>query len=333
MSYTLEERVRFGYFGGNPMKKYVFLTLAAYADSDGANAFPSIGTLAGVMECSERTIQNKLRELEDEGFIVRQPTERWNGLPQHQRPNPYRIVVDQVPKVARKDVRKHLEQIAEQDSKDPAGGAGVSEGGVQEVHPTQSMYSISSSSSVDSSYNSSDDDERDSEERRDGGEEPRSTITDEESPTLEGSNSQIDPSPVTAPRPAVAESISVAAPPGTGETTRPPVEESPPAKAPGPQIDTQQLQNPDPKARNEWRPSSAAYEQARAVAPDVNLELVIVSYWMWTFEKKIDPSNTHWMRWVIGEQKKHDAQREKEREQQALAQRQEKPWYEKELKL
>ena len=74
-------------------------------------------------------------------------------------------------------------------------------------------------------------------------------------------------------------------------------------------------------------------QRAEALAPDVNLELIIVSYWMSCWERKIQPTNSHWMKWVIKEQKDILAAREEAERKRALEERSSKPWYEKDLKF
>ena len=102
----------------------------------------------------------------------------------------------------------------------------------------------------------------------------------------------------------------------------------------GPERAAQRLQNPDPKAKRfGWEPSQAAYDHAKAICPDVNLDIIITEYWMWCHEKKIVPSATHWMKWVTKAQKELEIERAEKRRAEALEQREQKPWYEKDLKF
>lgn len=52
---------------------FVLVALANHADRDGCNSFPSIETVCWYTKLSERTVQYKLRSLEEAGVIVRTP--------------------------------------------------------------------------------------------------------------------------------------------------------------------------------------------------------------------------------------------------------------------
>ena len=108
-----------------------------------------------------------------------------------------------------------------------------------------------------------------------------------------------------------------------------------PTEAPkGRENAAQRLQNPDPKAKRfGWEPSQAAYDHAKAICPDVNLDIIITEYWMWCHDKRVSPSVTHWMKWVTKAQKEIEAERAEKRRAEALEQREQKPWYEKDLKF
>lgn len=65
MSWALKQR-----YISDPIARYVLLVLSNYGGSDGRDAFPSVATLAEDTGLSERTIQSKLRLLEEGGAIV-----------------------------------------------------------------------------------------------------------------------------------------------------------------------------------------------------------------------------------------------------------------------
>ena len=47
----------------------LLLALADFANDEGGNVFPSVATMAGKTRCSERSIQRRLRDLEDQGLL------------------------------------------------------------------------------------------------------------------------------------------------------------------------------------------------------------------------------------------------------------------------
>ena len=65
MSWALKQR-----HISDPIARYVLLVLSNYGGVDGRDAFPSVATLAEDTGLSERTIQSKLRLLEEGGAIV-----------------------------------------------------------------------------------------------------------------------------------------------------------------------------------------------------------------------------------------------------------------------
>ena len=372
MTHKLEDRVRFGYFGGNPMKKYLLVTLASYADADGLNAYPSVETLAAVMECSERSVRNKLRELEDEGLLLRTETERWSKVRPDKRPNPYRIVAEKIPHVARNQVRNPLQTLMESRSTEPneegARGAGDAPRGGQEMPPTtpENQYSSNKYSPplyIDAGASESSravtepqsvqggGGEKESEERRDGvgddhlhGEplfrhlkvgnlDPRMI----EAELLDPSKLTAEPDSFTDSASAASESISVGARPqepisgptvvGVGNLpTVAPGEPAVPPQAP----EKPEYQEVDRKrSKFGWRPSDQAYEHARAVAPDVNLELIITEYWLWCHKKSQPPSASHWMTWVTREQKRYEELVREQERKRAAEERRGRSWNEK----
>lgn len=144
MSFELEERVRFGYYGDSQLRKTILLTLAAYADDDGTNIFPSNETIAGIVVCTPRAVQTHVKALKEEGILIPgSPSERYAKLPEGQRPNLWRINFEKITKVARKDVRGHLKMLRELRSEEEGRGERGSGGGVNEVHPTKSGYQVS----------------------------------------------------------------------------------------------------------------------------------------------------------------------------------------------
>lgn len=80
-------------------QKYTLLALADYANDDGENVYPSVGTLARKTSLSPRTVQRHLRALEADGLIEAHAEAR-----QH-RPTTYRIRGDRLsPLPARGDM-------------------------------------------------------------------------------------------------------------------------------------------------------------------------------------------------------------------------------------
>lgn len=55
----------------DPLAQLVLIGLADHAHGDGTSAWPSIATIAAYARCSRRTVQNKLRVLEEAGLIWR----------------------------------------------------------------------------------------------------------------------------------------------------------------------------------------------------------------------------------------------------------------------
>lgn len=64
---------------GDPVRKAVLVAIANEADTSGRNAWPSIRFLAEDIEVSERTVQRRLQELEDMGFLRRETRWRPDG--------------------------------------------------------------------------------------------------------------------------------------------------------------------------------------------------------------------------------------------------------------
>nr|WP_279577370.1 helix-turn-helix domain-containing protein [Pseudomonas sp. LA21] len=65
MTWALEQRLV-----TDPTARHVLLCLANYADKHGRGAFPSVASLADDTGLSERTVQAKLRALEEQGIIA-----------------------------------------------------------------------------------------------------------------------------------------------------------------------------------------------------------------------------------------------------------------------
>ena len=53
--------------------KLVYMSLLRFADSRSGEAYPSVERLAKICQCTDRTVQKSLKQLEENGFIVRQP--------------------------------------------------------------------------------------------------------------------------------------------------------------------------------------------------------------------------------------------------------------------
>lgn len=102
------------------------------------------------------------------------------------------------------------------------------------------------------------------------------------------------------------------------------LQQDPPARERGAQ--RSELQHPDGESEK-WRPHDDAYATARRIAPDVSLDLLVTKYWLYCHEKKTTPTSSHWMKWVIDEQKQIiDAER-RERRQAAVNERRSRQWY------
>ncbi|WAB09153.1 helix-turn-helix DNA binding protein [Arthrobacter phage Eesa] len=74
----------------DPISHLVLIGLADHADDDGRNARPSVGLLADYARCSPRSVQRKLRTLEDWGLI-------WQGdqrIVEHLRSDRRPVVYD-----------------------------------------------------------------------------------------------------------------------------------------------------------------------------------------------------------------------------------------------
>lgn len=65
MTWALEQRLV-----TDPTARHVLLCLANYADKNGRGAFPSVASLADDTGLSPRTVQAKLRVLEEQGIVV-----------------------------------------------------------------------------------------------------------------------------------------------------------------------------------------------------------------------------------------------------------------------
>lgn len=65
MTWALEQRMV-----TDPTARHVLLCLANYADKNGRGAFPSVSSLADDTGLSARTVQAKLRALEEQGIVV-----------------------------------------------------------------------------------------------------------------------------------------------------------------------------------------------------------------------------------------------------------------------
>jgi len=65
MTWALEQRLV-----SDPTARHVLLCLANYADKNGRGAFPSVASLADDTGLSARTVQAKLRVLEEQGIVV-----------------------------------------------------------------------------------------------------------------------------------------------------------------------------------------------------------------------------------------------------------------------
>jgi hypothetical protein len=78
---------------GNRAKKDVLICMADHADHLGEHIHPSIGLIAWKMEITERQVRRIIRELEEDGFLVRMS----DGLGGRKRTTEYRIDFDRLP--------------------------------------------------------------------------------------------------------------------------------------------------------------------------------------------------------------------------------------------
>lgn len=92
------------------------------------------------------------------------------------------------------------------------------------------------------------------------------------------------------------------------------------------------IKNPDPRPI-EWRPKEEALEYARKKAPNINPELVITRFWLWCLDKKIEPTNQEWIKWMTRDQERYERETAEADRKTAAEQRESKPWYEKELRF
>lgn len=75
-------------------KKVVLIGIASHADADGDNAWPSISTLMEYASVSERAVQQAIAELQQAGYLTREFNEGGSRrLPDHLRPNLYRLQI------------------------------------------------------------------------------------------------------------------------------------------------------------------------------------------------------------------------------------------------
>jgi DNA-binding transcriptional MocR family regulator len=75
---------------GTPFR--VLLQLADRADKLGYGAYPSIGTIAETLECSDRTVQRAVKELREAG-LIREGDQRFvSHVPQRYRPVVYDVL-------------------------------------------------------------------------------------------------------------------------------------------------------------------------------------------------------------------------------------------------
>lgn len=79
----------------DPAEVVVLISLADEADDEGRNAWPSQERLATRARCSVRTVQRRLRALEDRGLITRMECAdaRYTSLPERKRPVCYRLAL------------------------------------------------------------------------------------------------------------------------------------------------------------------------------------------------------------------------------------------------
>ncbi|QGZ16936.1 helix-turn-helix DNA binding domain protein [Arthrobacter phage LittleTokyo] len=73
----------------DPIAHLVLIGLADHANDDGSCARPSVAVLAGYARCSVRSVQNKLRDLEDCGLIVKGDQRSVEHLAANRRPVVY----------------------------------------------------------------------------------------------------------------------------------------------------------------------------------------------------------------------------------------------------
>ena len=78
---------------GNRAKKDVLICMADHADHLGEHIHPSVGLIAWKMEITERQVRRIIRELEEDGFLVRMS----DGLGGRKRTTEYRIDFDRLP--------------------------------------------------------------------------------------------------------------------------------------------------------------------------------------------------------------------------------------------
>jgi len=75
----------------DPISHLVLIGLADHANDDGTAARPSIGKLAEYARCSPRSVQNKLRTLEELGLIVKGDQRAVEHLRADRRPTVYNL--------------------------------------------------------------------------------------------------------------------------------------------------------------------------------------------------------------------------------------------------
>lgn len=104
MSWALEQPV-------SGTKKVVLIGISSHADKFGANAWPSVSTLAGYAYVSTRAVQQAIAELEADGYLFREFNEGGSKkLADHLRPNLYTLHLEAKP-VPQKKGRRELHPV------------------------------------------------------------------------------------------------------------------------------------------------------------------------------------------------------------------------------
>lgn len=75
----------------DPLAKLVLLVLADQADTQGAGAFPAVGTIAERVPCGRSTTQRKLRELQAAGLIAAGDQQLVAHYPANRRPTVWQL--------------------------------------------------------------------------------------------------------------------------------------------------------------------------------------------------------------------------------------------------
>lgn len=253
---------------GASSAKQVLQIMASWADQDGSNSFLARDSIAFYTKFSRSTVKRAIARLKEEAMITAYDSPRAQRIPSEFRPVQYWINVGALsPRSPSEAKDAPLNEEDEPAHHDPEGGSPRTPT-LPCTPPGENPphADVEPGTQVSVSADYTTTRIDESEFDRDVDEAPDFVPRSKEEP----------PSVVTVP-----------------------VESTPPVAVEYQAVDRK-------RERFGWRPADSAYESAKIVGKDVNLETLIMEYWLWCSEKQIEPGNVQWMRWVTREQKKID---------------------------